>query len=168
MLKIKKNKSMKLFIVLTLALSFVANFSFAKKENASVNVRNSIKAEANTGGNEISEEGVLETGDASVSINSFNSINGKDSAVKAEIKTKANDQELSIEIVDPGNVEIFKNENCEESEESCSFLINKEDENSLENFSNFSEDDFKSDESGLVLFEKIFGFFQNLINSIKT
>ena len=156
--KFKKLIDLSTVLVAMLIISFFTNSSVAK-EASSMNIKNSVRAEVNTGGNVTEEENKIKTGDASVSVNANNSINGEEMKVEAEIKAENDNQEVSIKVVDLGKIEIIEGENCEEND-NCDISI--ETENSEKDVS------LSVPKKEVGFLEGFLDFFQGLFNKIKT
>jgi len=94
-----------------LLLLFSAS-SFVQAENRSENVKNTVSATANSGGNTISGSGTIRTGDASATVEAKNYVNGgKDIENKVEAKAEGEKAEVSIN-GESKNCQAEEGENC--------------------------------------------------------
>ena len=83
------------------SLLFFSAFSFARAENRSENVRNGVSATANTGGNTITGDGTIKTGDAKATVNARSYVNGGENVqnkVEAKAEVQGDGATASVEV----------------------------------------------------------------------
>jgi hypothetical protein len=93
------NKKGNLIIIFFSAFSllFFGASNLVQAENKSENVKNTINATANTGGNTISGSGTIKTGDAKATVEAKNYVNGREKVEnKAEARAEGNEASVSV------------------------------------------------------------------------
>lgn len=95
-------------------LLFFSASGFAYAENKSENVKNTVSATANTGGNKISGSGTIKTGNASATVEAKNYVNGGENVEnKAEAKAEVQGEGGKASVSVNGEEKYCKAENGE-------------------------------------------------------
>jgi hypothetical protein len=107
------NKKGNLIIIFVFLLLFFGGFGLAWAENKSENVKNTVSATANSGGNIISGSGTIKTGDAKATVEAKNYVNGGENVEnRAEAKAEGNEASVSVN-GEEKNCTAEKRESCQ-------------------------------------------------------
>jgi len=107
----KEGRRLTLVFFLVFSLIFFGEASLVRAKNTSENIKNSVSATANTGGNKIDGGGKIETGDASAEAKAKIYTNGENSEMNASAKAEANGKTAEISTDEPGNLEAVADQN---------------------------------------------------------
>jgi hypothetical protein len=112
-MQINKSKILIIFFLFISSLLLFSASNFARAENKSENVKNTVSATANSGGNTISGSGTIKTGNASATVNAQNYVNGGENVEnKAEAKAEGNEASVSVN-GEEKNCTAEKGESCQ-------------------------------------------------------
>jgi hypothetical protein len=112
-----KEEINKLFILLLVFMPLVMGCPFQVSAAGSVNIKNNVRAKANSGGNTISGPGEIKTGDATAKSSVKTNVSGEEVNIKTEASAEANGEKAEINVESNGeDVDIRKDITADGSE----------------------------------------------------
>jgi hypothetical protein len=104
-----KEEYKKVFLKMSVNLSVVTLLFFltlvsttGEAEGSSVNIKNNVRAKANSGGNTISGSGEINTGDATAKSSVKTNVSGEEINVSAEAEAEANGEKAEVNVESSG------------------------------------------------------------------